>query len=114
MGNNRKTGSEKELIAATYLKNNNIEVICMNFRTRQGEIDIIGKDGEYFVFVEVKYRKNTNFGYPEEAVTPKKQQTIRKVALNFMVKHKIPLDSPVRFDVVSILGTEITHIRNAF
>lgn len=114
MENNRKTGSEKELIAATYLKNNNIEVICMNFRTKQGEIDIIGKDGKYFVFVEVKYRKNTNFGYPEEAVTPKKQQTIRKVALNFLVKHKIPLDSPVRFDVVSILGTEITHIRNAF
>ena len=114
MGNNRKTGSEKELIAATYLKNNNIDVICMNFRTKQGEIDIIGKDGEYYIFVEVKYRKNTNFGYPEEAVTPKKQQTIRKVALNFMVKHKIPLDSPVRFDVVSILGTEITHIRNAF
>ena len=114
MENNRKIGSDKELIAAEYLRRNNIEVICMNFRTKYGEIDIIGKDGEYYVFVEVKYRKNTNFGFPEEAVNTKKQQTIRKVAQFFMIKHKIPMESPVRFDVISILGKEITHIRNAF
>ena len=114
MENNRKIGSEKELIAAEHLRKNNIEVICMNFRCKQGEIDIIGKDGEYYVFIEVKYRKNTDFGYPEEAVTLKKQHTIRTVAQFFMVKNKIPMDSHVRFDVVSILGTEITHIRNAF
>ena len=71
MENNRKIGSEKELIAAEHLRKNNIEVICMNFRCKQGEIDIIGKDGEYYVFIEVKYRKNIDFGYPEEAVTLK-------------------------------------------
>ena len=114
MENKRRLGAEKELIAAEYLRNNNIEVIYMNFKSKQGEIDIIGKEGDYFVFVEVKYRKNINYGYPEEAVTIKKQRTIRSVAQFFMVKYKIPIDSPVRFDVISILGKEITHIRNAF
>lgn len=114
MENNRQIGSDKELIAAEYLRKNNIEVLCMNFRTKQGEIDIIGKDGVYFVFVEVKYRKNINFGYPEEAVNHKKQNTIRTVANFFMLKNKIPMDTPVRFDVISILGTEITHIKDAF
>ena len=114
MANNRKLGSDKEIKAAEYLRQNNIEILVMNFRSKQGEIDIIGKDGEYLVFIEVKYRSSTAYGYPEEAVNIKKQRTIRSVAQYFMLTHNIPMDTPVRFDVISILGNHIKHIRNAF
>ena len=114
MANKRKIGSDKEKLAVEYLKENNIEILAMNYRSKRGEIDIIGKDGDYYVFVEVKYRSSITYGYPEEAVTYSKQRTIRSVATYFMLTHNIPMESPVRFDVISILGNQIKYIRNAF
>ena len=114
MANNRKIGSDKEKLAVEYLKEYNIDILAMNYRTKQGEIDIIGKDGECIVFIEVKYRSSTTYGYPEEAVNISKQRKIRSVATYYMLTHNIPMDSQVRFDVISILGNQINHIRNAF
>lgn len=114
MANNRKIGSDKEKLAVEYLKKYNIDILAMNYRTKQGEIDIIGKDGECIVFIEVKYRSSTTYGYPEEAVNISKQRKIRSVATYFMITHNISMDSQVRFDVISILGNQINHIRNAF
>ena len=56
--NNRQIGSIKEALAAAYLKQNNVEILETNFRSRCGEIDLIGRDGNYIVFFEVKYRKD--------------------------------------------------------
>ena len=72
------------------------------------------KDGDFFVFVEVKYRRDASFGYPSEAVDRKKQQKIRKTAVWYLKVHHPSDFAPVRFDVVEILGKKIRVIKNAF
>lgn len=114
MQNNRGVGTIKEEVAAKYLEDNGMSILEKNFRCRYGEIDIIAKDGRYLVFVEVKYRANAGNGYPQEAVTKKKQKTIAFVANYYMMKNHLETDLPIRFDVIAILGEEITHIKNAF
>lgn len=111
--NTRKTGSEKESLAAGYLINNGYEVIECNYRCRLGEVDIIAKDGDYLVFAEVKYRKSLKMGSPFDAVGYQKQNRIRKVCQWYLMEKHLN-DIPVRFDVVGILDQEITVIKNAF
>jgi putative endonuclease len=113
--NTRKVGSNEEEIAAEYLAGKGYFIIQKNYRVRQGEIDIVARDGGTIVFVEVKYRKDGSAGHPLEAVTVSKQRQICRTALFYLSQNKInPEVTPVRFDVVGILGTEITHIENAF
>ena len=112
--NTRAKGAEYEQIAAEYLQNHGVRVIERNYRNRRGEIDIIGLDGEYTVFVEVKYRKSNINGSPAEAVNFKKQKTICKVADYYRVTHGMGEFSAVRYDVVAVQGTEICWIQNAF
>ena len=112
--NTREKGTEYEHIAANYLQNHGVIISECNYRSRQGEIDIIGKDGEYTVFFEVKYRKNGANGQPAEAVNYRKQRKICKVADHYRMIHQIVEFSPVRYDIVAICGTEITWYQNAF
>lgn len=112
--NKRSLGSDKEQTAAEYLKQNGYHICKMNFRCRQGEIDIIAREGRYLVFVEVKYRADERSGEPEEAVTVKKQQTIRRVAQYYLHRCGFPENTPCRFDVVGIKGEEIRVTKNAF
>ena len=114
MQNRRQLGSTYEEIAAKYLERNGYRILERNFRCRIGEIDLIAMDGNVLVFVEVKYRKNGNFGNPAEAVTPAKQRTICRVAGYYRMVKKIPEYLPCRFDVVAILGEKIEVIRHAF
>ena len=78
--NKRMEGSRYEKLAARYLEQKGMDILELNYRCRTGEIDIIARDGEYLVFVEVKYRSGASFGDPSEAVTAKKQERIRKTA----------------------------------
>ena len=78
--NKREKGTEYEAVAAKYLEGCGYEIISLNYRCRVGEIDIIAKDEEYLVFVEVKYRKNERMGSPFDAVDFRKQQKIIKVS----------------------------------
>ena len=78
--NTRSTGSCYERKAADYLKQQGLFILRYNYRCRFGEIDLIARDGEYLVFVEVKYRKDNSSGYSLAAVNPAKQKTICKVA----------------------------------
>ena len=112
--NKRKTGAEKEERAAEYLKARGFQIVERNFRCRQGEIDIIGYDGEYLVFVEVKYRGSGRFDSPLAAVGSAKMQKICRVADYYRYRAGILQDVPVRYDVVGILQDEITWITNAF
>lgn len=81
--NTRSTGSCYERKAADYLKQQGLFILRYNYRCRFGEIDLIARDGEYLVFVEVKYRKDNSSGYSLAAVNPAKQKTICKVARYF-------------------------------
>lgn len=101
-------------MAADYLQQQGIQVIAQNYHCKQGEIDIIASEGYYLLFVEVKYRSSLSQGYPAEAVTPAKQKKIRQVARYYLWEHRLSEDTPIRFDVVSILGEEIQYIQNAF
>mgnify|MGYP003291540742 CR=1 FL=1 len=111
--NSRTIGSTYEQIAGTYLKEQGYEIIEYNFHSKNGEVDIIAKEQEYLVFVEVKYRKDCKKGHPLEAVSVAKQKRISKSALFYLQKKNI-FGIPVRFDVVAILGDQIELVKNAF
>lgn len=114
MYNKRKIGAEHEQLAAEFLRKNGYTIIDMNYYCRLGEIDIIAKEQDYFVFIEVKYRSNLQMGYPEEAVHVRKQRSIIRTARFYMLTHGISEDTPCRFDVVVMLGEEIKLISDAF
>lgn len=114
MYNKRSVGAKQEQVAAKYLTEKGYEILECNFHCRSGEIDIIAKEGSYLVFIEVKYRKDTSRGYPEEAVDYGKRRKITRTASFYMLKNHIPAHTPCRFDVVTILGQDITLIQNAF
>lgn len=111
--NNRYVGSSYEALTVKYLKDIGYTILETNYRCRSGEIDIIAQDQEYIVFIEVKYRKTKNYGYPRESVNFYKQKHILSVAKYYLFRHKL-INKNCRFDVVEILGGQITHIKNAF
>lgn len=111
--NTRSVGSIGENIAVKYLEKRGYVILQRNFVARHGEIDIIAKDGEYIVFVEVKRRKTDKFGMPREAVTPYKQQTIAMCAKFWLTKNKL-YGAPARFDVVEVQDKEVTLLVDAF
>ncbi len=112
--NKRTVGREKEELASSYLKDQGFRIMERNFRCRAAEIDIIARDGNILSFIEVKYRSSSKCGDPLEAVTLLKQKKIYEAALFYITKKGIPQDIQIRFDVVSILGEDITLIKNAF
>ena len=112
--NKRAVGTVYEKAAGSYLVQQGYEILEYNFRCRMGEIDIIAKDGEYLVFVEVKYRSSERAGNPLEAVDIRKQRIISKVASYYCLTHGYGESSPCRFDVVAINGEEYILIKNAF
>lgn len=111
--NKRETGSRYERIAGAYLESHGYKIIQYNYRCRLGEIDIIARDGTYLVFCEVKYRKDERKGYPAEAVDHRKQTVLARCAMCYVAAKRLA-GMPCRFDVIGILGEEITHIKNAF
>ena len=113
-GNNRKTGAKYEAVAREYLEARGITILAQNFRAKQGEIDLIGRDGRYLVFFEVKYRRDNAKGDPAEAVGSLKQHRIREAARYYLYSHRLEETTPCRFDVVSILGTQIRWVKQAF
>ena len=112
--NTRKKGAEYEQVTAAYLENHGVKILERNYRNRRGEIDLIGKDNEYTVFFEVKYRKNDEKGSPAEAVTFTKQRTICRVADYYRMTHGMGEFSAIRYDVIAIEGNQITWYKNAF
>lgn len=112
--NKRSVGSAYEKRAGLFLKRQGLTVLCYNFRNRFGEIDIVARDGETTVFVEVKYRKDTDKGLPQEAVDRRKRRRICRVADYYRMLHGMGDFEPVRFDVVAICGEEVNWFRNAF
>ena len=114
---NKKLGRNGEQIAVDFLKNNGFDIVKQNFYGRFGEIDIIARDKNDFVFVEVKTRKNNLYGNPCESVSFIKQEKIKKTALEFISKENL-VDKNFRFDVIEIIldkkDIKINHIENAF
>ncbi len=113
MENKREVGGRYEEKAKAYLESLGFSILEQNYRCRLGEIDLIGREDGYLVFIEVKHRKNTRYGYPEEAVHRRKQQTISRVSDVYRMQHRLG-EIPMRFDVVADLDGKMTLLRNAF
>ncbi len=112
----RAIGEKGEELAIAYLKKEGYTILNRNYKTPFGEIDIIVKDKNTIVFVEVKSRCNLSFGRPFESVNFRKQERLRRSALFYLKNLK--KEEAIRFDVISIIlkseGHEIEHIKEAF
>jgi putative endonuclease len=95
-------GKSGEDYACRELERRGYEILARRFRTRLGEIDIVAREDDTLVFVEVKARRSTRFGAPCEAVHWRKQQTIARIAAEYVLRHGIG-NARCRFDIVSIL-----------
>lgn len=118
--NKHKIGEDAEIFAEKYLKRLKYKIIERNYRTKFGEIDIIGIDKSYLVFVEVKMRTNEKFGNILYSIDKKKMNKIIKAAKFFLTANKIKYNKfDVRFDVILLENRrdgqyKITLIKNAF
>lgn len=117
MTSSRQSGAEGEAVAADYLIEKGYHILERNYRTALGEIDIIARDGETLVFVEVKARSSARFGPPQLAVDHRKQIKITRVALDYISRKK-KMSILFRFDVLALRrdrkGFEAELIQNAF
>jgi putative endonuclease len=118
MNEARELGRSGEEAAVAYLKKKKFKVVCRGFRFHKGEIDIIARDGDTLVFIEVKTRRSPDFGPPEEAVTSMKQTQVRRLAEAYLAVNGLA-DIPCRFDVLSLVrdgevGFRVRHIKDAF
>lgn len=112
--NKRMIGTCAEERAVVFLQARGMQILARNYRCRQGEIDLIARDGRYLVFVEVKYRSSSRCADPLSAVNRAKQRKICRVADYFRFTQKVPDDIPVRYDVIGILGEKTAWIPDAF
>lgn len=110
---NFELGIWGEREAKKFLKKRGYHILEQNYRCKLGEVDIIATLGDYLVFIEVKTRASNAFGLPMEAVDSAKQRKLLRLA-EYYQKSQRMLNMPVRFDVVQILGTEVTLIPEAF
>ena len=112
-----QVGREGEDFAAQYLLKMGWELIERNFRTREGEIDIIAREDNTLVFVEVKSNRQQRFGPPELRVDERKQRQIARTAEQYLYSRQI-VDMDCRFDVITVdlaqQPPQIKHIENAF
>ena len=111
-------GRHGEFIAATYLADAGLRLLDRNWRCRDGELDIVAREGDSLVFCEVKARRGVGFGHPVEAVTAVKQRRMRTLAQRWLAAHEEHAPE-LRFDVVGVLVRPdrpalVTHLRAAF
>lgn len=118
-GSTRDVGQAMELIAQQHLQTHGLTLVTRNFTCKFGEVDLIVKEQDTFVFVEVKYRQSKQFGGAIHAVSPSKQQKIIKTAQFYLQQSNLnEYNTCCRFDVVAIEGSatrpDITWLKNAF
>ena len=105
------------MLARHFLEDRGYTIEDQNYRTRHGELDLIARQNGTLVIVEVKLRRGTGYGDPLEAITPRKQQTIREMTEAYLLE-KSPDFHTLRFDAIGILlqsgGPRITHVQDAF
>ncbi len=112
--NYRKQGNEFEQLAADYLKRQGMTILQQNFYCKMGELDIVAKDQDYLVFVEVKYRKSKAKGSAAEAVNFNKKRKICRSADIWLMLNQNKVYNSIRFDVVAIEEGHLSHYKNAF
>lgn len=107
-------GNAAEQIAATFLQNNGLILVARNFRCPYGEIDLVMQDGKTLVFIEVRLRRNNNFGGAAMSINQSKQQKLIRTAERYLQMHG---EAACRFDAILMQSTDINTVKwiqNAF
>lgn len=108
-----RIGGEKERLACAYLQDKGLRLLERNHRCRRGEIDLVMREANTLVFVEVRFRASTRFGTPAETVDFRKQRKLAAAASHYL-QHN-PTNLPCRFDVIALSGANrVDWIRDAF
>ncbi|MFN8436618.1 MAG: YraN family protein [Cytophagales bacterium] len=110
--NTVQIGQQGETDAGSFLAQKGYEIIRKNYRFKKSEVDLIAKQDDTMVFIEVKKRKNGLFGNPEEAVNDRKARLIHAAAINFVEERS--WTGHIRFDIVAITDENICHFEDAF
>lgn len=112
----RSIWNKGEDMAVVFLQGKKYEIIERNYQIQWGEIDIIAQDGDFLVFVEVKYRKDESFGHPLDTFTPMKRKAMKRTVLYYTMKNKIDPEM-IRIDFIGIMpkleweGHRVWHVR---
>ncbi|KPD24208.1 MULTISPECIES: YraN family protein [Idiomarina] len=113
----KTTGNKAESIASEFLAKHQISIVERNYRIDGGEVDLIARDKDVWIFVEVKYRANEKFASILEQITPQQCRRIRYTARHYLMTHNIDEHTAaIRFDVIGISGgsLNIEWIKDAF
>jgi putative endonuclease len=106
-------GARSEEAAVEFLEGRGYEIVERNFKTKLGELDIVARDGDALVFVEVRSRTSDHFGNAVESVNASKRRRVSRMALLYLTWRR-PVFSACRFDVLGITGDRIDHIKDAW
>lgn len=116
MAEHNELGKQGEEIAVAHILKQGYKVLDLNWRAGRNELDIIARDKDFLVIIEVKSRSNDKFTEPEEAVTREKQQALIRAANAYIFRKNINLET--RFDIISIIHnkneTRVNHLKDAF
>ncbi len=110
----RARGAQAERLAERYLKAQGFRILARNLHLGYAEIDLVALEQHTLCIVEVKYRRNADFGRPEESVGREKRRRLRRAAVELISTQALPRYRELRFDVVSIEGDQVRLIRDAF
>ena len=105
-------GAAAEQQACNLLRKHGLKIQARNYRTRLGEIDIVARDGDTLVFIEVRLRSNSAFGTPSESITIGKQQRILRASQHYLQKNRIKESQACRFDAVCLITQDDSAIGN--
>ncbi|NWN82319.1 MAG: YraN family protein [Halomonas sp.] len=112
----RSRGEAVERLVANWLADRGLEAVAANQHAKGGELDLVMRDGQTLVFVEVRHRADTRYGHPLETITATKQRRLVRAARFYL--HRNRLSCPCRFDVVAVTGTspelDFQWVVNAF
>ena len=114
MPTTNELGSQGERIAVAYLTDVGLRVLDRNWRCREGELDIVAREGDALVFCEVKTRSSEAFGAPVEAITYAKRTRLRHLAAKWLEVDAPLRPREIRFDVASVLRGEVEVLEGAF
>ncbi|MEM6513727.1 MAG: YraN family protein [Pseudomonadota bacterium] len=114
MATTRLVGDDRERRAARHLKQHGLKIVTANYRSRLGEIDIVATDRDCLVFVEVRYRRNHQFGRAVTTVDEHKQRKLIMTAQGFLAKHPRLASRVCRFDVIGFDGDDVRWLKDAF
>ena len=110
-----RRGKQGEEMATRFLQEKGFTLVAKNYRYRQGEIDLVMRDRSTLVFVEVKLRRNANFGHPETFVDQSQAERIAEAAEQYV--HETAWEDNIRFDIIAITlqpQSAIEHFEDAF